>query len=385
MATADDDVTALVDEAEALVDVRRYGEAIERAQEAARRAPQDPRPFQAWSRALLGDDQFDGAARMAEESIRLAPDDAIGHRLRSRALVHLAVQERGASRTHNAGVAVATAREAVRLEPSNPNSHLVLAEALSLANGHAEADAEVQKAIRSAPNSVATWVTASWVALRAKNWSSAITASQRALALDANNHAAMNNLGVALRAAGKRREGSQVLANAARIDPDDRTARRNLSRAGVRTARLVVMVLLIPIGFVTHLGVTLYLAFAIGSNVLISRRPDLVLRAERWAAPIALFFARGAKAPGSSDPGAVGVGSELRDTTGGDWSATRGRQRIRPSVLMLVVVCAWAVTLVMVLVAFAVPGTDRLIAAVLVLACAGLALWPTLTLARRQR
>ena len=195
--------------------------------------------------------------------------------------------------------------------------------------------------------------------------------------------AAINNLGVALRASGKRREGSRVLANA-HIDPDDRTARRNLSRAGVRTARLVVMVLLIPIGFVTHLGVTLYLAFAVASNVLISRRPDLVLRAERWAAPIALFFARGPNAPSNANSGGGVVASGRATRPGQPWSATRGRQRIRSSVLALVVVCAWGVTLVMLLVTFADTRYGQAHRRRHRVGLCGLALWPTLTLARRQ-
>jgi len=292
MTDPEDRVTALVNEADALVDVKRSAEAIERAREAASLAPGDPRPFRSWSRALYGTRQYRDAAGMAGESIRLAPNDPVGYRLRSRALSTLARQCTGGERATCAEAAVLDGRQAVRLLPADPNGHLVLAEALSLAKAHAEAEAEVQAAIRTAPNSPATWVTASLVALAARNWPRAIEASRHALALDPNNYAALNNLGVALRASGRRREGTEVLGRAARVDPDAPTARANLSRAGIRVARVAILVVLLPIGFLVHAGILLYLVFAVGSNVVISRRPDLVLRFERWAAPLALFVFR---------------------------------------------------------------------------------------------
>ncbi len=295
------DVSALLREAEALLDVRRYAEAMDRAREVMRRAPDDPRAFQLLSRALYGQEDFSGAARAARESMRLAPNDPLGHRLASRALATMARHEVGAARARLAEEAIGVAGQAVQLAPADPNGHLVLAEALSLAKRHPEAEAQMQLAIRSAPNSVATWVTASLIAIGAKNWVGAIEACQRALALDPNNYAALNNLGVALRASGQRSEGTQVLARAAAIEPDSTTARKNLSRAGIRIARLVVLVALIPLWFVANVGLILYLVFAVGSNVLISRRPDLVLRAERWAAPLALFFARGRRKGDQSD------------------------------------------------------------------------------------
>ncbi len=287
-----DDVTAFLREAEALLDVRRYAEAVDRAREAMARAPDDARAYQVWSRALYGQEEFVEADHMAAEAIRLAPNDPLGYRLRSRTLATMARHESGSARSHLAEDAVSAARQAVQLAPFDPNGHLVLAEALSLAKNNLEANTEMNEAIRLAPNSVGTWVTASLVAIGARNWNGAIDACQRALAIDPNNYAALNNLGVALRASGKRRDGTQVLARAAAVEPDSTTARKNLSRAGIRIARIVVLVVLIPIGFITHAGLLLYLVFAVGSNWFISRRPDLVLRAERWAAPLALFFSR---------------------------------------------------------------------------------------------
>ena len=66
---------------------------------------------------------------------------------------------------------------------------------------------------------------------------------------------------------------------------------RNLSRAGLNIVRVAILLLLIPIGFVAHVGLGLYVVFAIASNIVLSKNPQLVLRLERWGAPIALFFA----------------------------------------------------------------------------------------------
>ena len=287
------DVSALLREAEALLDVRRYAEAMDRAREVMRRAPDDPRAFQLLSRALYGQEDFSGAARRRASRCGSPPTTRSGTAWPAGRWPPWPGTRWASARARLAEEAIGVAGQAVQLAPADPNGHLVLAEALSLAKRHPEAEAQMQLAIRSAPNSVATWVTASLIAIGAKNWVGAIEACQRALALDPNNYAALNNLGVALRASGQRSEGTQVLARAAAIEPDSTTARKNLSRAGIRIARLVVLVALIPLWFVANVGLILYLVFAVGSNVLISRRPDLVLRAERWAAPLALFFARG--------------------------------------------------------------------------------------------
>jgi Tfp pilus assembly protein PilF len=326
------------------------------------------------------------AARLARESARLAPNDAAGQRTLSRALAELARTQSGAPRTSTLGEAIDAANEAARLDPSNPNSHLVRAEALAIAGDTKRADAAVQLAIRSAPNSVATWVTASLVALRARNWVAAIAACHRALAIDANNYAALNNLGVALRASGRGREGSEALARAARVSPDDPTARRNLSRAGIRTARIVVMVVLIPISILLHLGFVLYWVVGIGSNILISRRPDLVLRVERWAVPIALFVAR---RPGWRRAHAVAADespAETPDLHAPQWSATQGRPRLSYRLLFILAICTCAIAVVMIAIAASAPEDvdARLAFGALALPFAAVTFWLAIVLSRRR-
>ena len=325
MPDADERVASLLAEADALIGVKRYGDAAERARAAISLAPQDPRPFCELSRARYGEGEYAEAAVMADEAIRVAPEYRRGFLLRSMALRSVAGQSSGGHRAALGHEAVTSAQEAVRLAPWDPNGHIALAQALPLTGAIAEADAAIQDAIRLAPDSASTWAAASRVALAAKNWNAAIAASHRSLAIDPNNYAALNNLGVALRASGKGREGTQVLAQAARAQPDSPTARRNLTRAGLNVMRVAILIVLIPLGFLAHVGFGLYVLFAIGTNVVLAKSPGLVLRLERWGAPIALFLARrSSRTPPGADPRSRGTPRGRRTPVG---SAMVGRQR----------------------------------------------------------
>ncbi len=323
---------ALLAEADALIRLRRYGPAAERARQASALAPLDYRPFCEWSRALYGAERYHEAGEMADEAIRLAPTTAVGFRLKATALSTLA-RTSGSDRKVIGRAAVTAGREAVRLAPADATGHIVLAQALPLVGALREADASMQRAIALAPNAAATWVAASLVALSAKHWRAAVDACQRALAIDPDNYAALNNLGVALRAAGRGRAGNEALARAARVDPDAPTARRNLSRAGIYVIRAVVLVLLLPLLLVAHVGFLLYLAVVIGSNLLISRNPGLVSRMERWAAPVALRLSKHSDGPveqtGRSGRGWRRWGSHREESRPDQpWSAFAGRHPI---------------------------------------------------------
>ncbi len=128
-------------------------------------------------------------------------------------------------------------------------------------------------------------------------------------------------------------------------------ARRNLSRAGLNVARVVILVLLIPIGFFAHIGFVLYLAFAIGSNVLISNNPEMVLRLERWAAPIALFFAKRMDDPPPAPTMADRTGGRFSavpaDRSDRPWSAVEGHLLIGTPVVLFGAIAAWSVALVL--------------------------------------
>ena len=376
-------VASLLAEADALMAIRRFKEAEERARQATALAPQESNTFCTWSRREYGLGQYADAAHTAEEAIRLAPGSPVGFRLRAAAISSLAAQNYGPERSRLGYEAVASACEAVYLAPRDPNGYLRLAEALRLTRELKEADAAVQEAIRLAPNSAATWITASIVALAAKNWETAISASRRALAIEPSNYAAMNNLGVALRGAGKKREGINVLAEAARIDPDRPTARTNLTNARLNVPRIVIMVLLIPIALLPHIGPGLYVVFAVVTNVLISRYPEAVVRTERRATPVTQFLTNHDDDDVLSNPAFPAKDEEKPSTS--PWSAMDGRRVVGSSVVRFMAISAWAATLVLLTVCFAVAGADKLVMAAVVVFFAAVATWPTWVLHRRRR
>ena len=384
---AEDGIEALLAQSESLFAVKRYGAAAERAGAATRLDPNDPRGYWAWARALHGDGRFAESARMADQSIRLAPEWAQGFCLRSIALSALARSLPKGERGHLGEESVDSARQAVRLAPFDANSHLALAGALALTGQIPEADRAVHEVLRLAPNSTASWVMASLVAISAKNWDAAISASRNALEIEPENFAALNNLGVALRARGRGREGTRVLAEAARANPDARLARQNLSRAGLNIVRVAILILLLPIGFLTHSGPVLYLAFAFGSNIAISRNPSLALRLERVGAPIALFFAGTSRdvpapvPPARPTRGAVTVADDR------PWSAMDGHRMhtFGNPVLIFCAISAWSVALIVGMGLF-LPGSQKVplaIAFVVFTALGALPVW-TVRLRREQ-
>jgi Flp pilus assembly protein TadD len=382
-----DDIESLLAQSEALVAVKRFATAAERASDAARKDPDNPRAYWVWARALHGDGRFADAARMADDSIRLSPESAQGYRLRSVALSTLARSLPKGERGKLGEEALGSARQAVRLAPHDANSHLALAGALTLTGQIAEADRTMEDVFRLAPNSVATWVTASVVAISAKNWDAAISASRRALEIDPGNYAALNNLGVALRAGGRGREGTRVLAEAARANPDGILARQNLSRAGLRIVRVAILILFLPLLFLTRFGILGFLVLSIGSNIVISRNPALALRLERVGAPVALLFA--GKPRDDAVPASTGRrGLRRRAGTQPDaaWSATADHpsHSLGNPVLVFGAIAAWAVALVLVVEQFR-PDPHRVALTLGFVVFAALGAWAAWVVQRRRK
>jgi tetratricopeptide (TPR) repeat protein len=354
---------SLLAESDSLIQVKKFDAAIARAGQAASMQPDDPRAFCLWSRALIGQDNYFDAAQKAQEAIRLDPNSAAGFRLKSLALMKQARRGPRGERTTLGQQSVEASREVVRLAPYDPNGYVGLAQALPLIGAFDEASAAAQEAIRLAPNSSAVWVAASLVALEAKNWDACITACRQALALDPNNYAALNNLGVALRASGKKRQGADALAQAVRVAPDSTTARRNLSSSGLYFARIVILIVLIPIGLIAHVGLSLYLIFAIGSNILIWKYPKVVLQLERWAAPIALRVAKAPREPsriknvGNSEDRSFDLdATQMSDQM---WSSHNRHARFRNLILLMVAVTAWLLAAIFLFAVFMPSQSDK--------------------------
>ena len=142
-----------------------------------------------------------------------------------------------------------------------------------------------------APASVSSWVTASVVALEAKEWLGCEQACRRALAIEPNNVAAMNNLGVALKGLGRWKAGAEAFAAAATVNPRSAAARRNLARTGAGYVRIALLIALSPILLVRN-GFYLYLVIVVGTNIALYRYPAFLERIERQTTKVALHVAR---------------------------------------------------------------------------------------------
>jgi tetratricopeptide (TPR) repeat protein len=336
---------------------------------------------------LYGEGNYPEAAKMAEQATRLAPNLAWPFRLQSSALGAWARESGKADQRRLGQAAVDAAQMSIGLAPADLNGHLLLAQALPLTGDLRAAHDALGEAVRLNPNAAAVWVAASLIALRSKDWTRAITASRKALAIEPGNYAALNNLGVALRADGQKIEGTRVLAEAARANPNERTARRNLSRVGLNIVRIAVMIVLIPIGFVAHVGFGLYVLFAIGSQYFISKSPKWVMRMEGWAAPIALFFARH-RAPSilsgrkkerpSSLPSAMDDGIGPRPT----W---KRHYFLSTSLVVVIAIVAWIAALSFTPLAFIDDGSNRVAAIITVVVLGAFAVWMTMIVRRRRR
>lgn len=363
MADAVDHFNTLLQEAAALNGVERFRDAIDRAKNAASLNPSDPRPYCEWSRALNGLEKYDEASEMARRATQMAPNDAWGFRLLSNSNTKLAKGRSKSERDKLGHEAVVAAKEAVRLTPYDTNAFVCLAQAHTLMKQTDEADAAIQNAIRLNPHSAAIWVSASYVAIGARNWSAAETASRNALAIEPGNYAALNNLGVALNNSGRKREGTEAIANAARVRPNSTTARTNLSRSGLNIARITVMIILLPVGLISNLGFSLYFIFSIISLIFISRNPKLVLRMERWAAPVALFFLRQPKTTSGpeGDTKSTARPATVRSsgTVDNSWSALKSRHLVRTSIVIFFAVVAGLISLFFLTFVFIVQSNAR--------------------------
>ena len=69
------------------------------------------------------------------------------------------------------------------------------------------------------------------------------------------------------------------------------TARRNLARTGAGYLRLALLVLLSPLLLLNE-GFVVFVAAAVGTNLLLYRYPACLESLERWTAPLALRIAR---------------------------------------------------------------------------------------------
>lgn len=282
--------------AEALVDFGRHDEALAVITSALADDPGDPRLHGMASVAHLLSGRNSEAGAAASRAIALAPEWDWPHTLRASALTAEARRSSPVVSRRLGQLAVASAREAARLSPYDPLAYCLLADVALAVDDQRAAGEAARRAVELAPESVHTWVTTSQVALHARDWLTAEAAAQRALAIDPESYDALNNLGVALDGAGRRREAAAIFSAAARRDPGEEAARRNVATSGLWVLRLAALLLVAPL-LLQPATRGLYWLAAIASNVYISRRPTRLARLERWGIRIGLALGR-SKGPG---------------------------------------------------------------------------------------
>jgi tetratricopeptide (TPR) repeat protein len=211
-----DDLASIRVRIAALSDLHRPMEIIALAQQGLALAPADSWLLGQLALAQMETDRS-AARQAAEQAVAADPDDAWVHRVA--ATVQLGSGKDKAARRH--------AERAVALDPLDPNGHLLLARAYDACHLPSKAAAASDEVIRLAPSSPAGYVERSRLCIGLRDWRSAETWARRALELDPDDSAALNNLAVARQQQGKHAEALDLFSRAAAAEPGDKIAAEN--------------------------------------------------------------------------------------------------------------------------------------------------------------
>jgi len=268
------DAVRMLQEAEALVNLRRYREAGELAHRAGGRLPTDPAPLLIAARAEVGFGDHDAAERDARRAVELAPENAYSHRVLGWVrLTRCSAEHSPVRKRAIATSAIAPAREALRIDPHSSASLILLAEAAAFAGDQALALQASLEAIGTAPLSAEAWMVRSQVLRITGSLSAAEAAAREALRLDPQHYAASNELGLVLGRQGRAADSLRQFEATAALDPVRRTAPANLLRAGRWVSLVVCLLLALPVILLSPYGVLVGLGlYAFVWNVPVTRR-----------------------------------------------------------------------------------------------------------------
>jgi Tfp pilus assembly protein PilF len=235
--------------AEALIELRRYDEAVAVLSRAIGADVEAPRGWCLLAQAQLGLGDPEAALQSAGRAVALAPDLEWIHRLASLAF----------SRLGRHGEAVAAAREAVRLDPGSWRGMTRLAQALIPATpDRREARATAERARDLAPLVPDTHIAVGFVEAAAGHRKAAVAAYRKALELDPDNTVAHNELArLHLRAGtpASLAKAAMGFATAVQTDPRASISRHNLDVAVgtflARAAGLLLVAAILARGFGT--------------------------------------------------------------------------------------------------------------------------------------
>lgn len=260
---------AALRQAGALIDVRRYQDAIGLLNQVIASEPASGRPRCLLAQCRLGLGDHAGALDAATGAASVDPENAWAHRLRSIALLKL-------KRTKES---LAAAAEAVRLSPQEASNYLVLTDAALAARHWQAAGVAAGRAVELAPNSANGHNALGLVALRRVRYGQAEGHFRTALGLDPQNARAMNNLGVALVRQGRRPQAIHYFAEAGRLDPRLPMPRKNAVSAAKFGTTAIICVAAVQVVRIlggglnaASMSLVLVVVAAAGAIVVLRRR-----------------------------------------------------------------------------------------------------------------
>jgi tetratricopeptide (TPR) repeat protein len=203
---------------EALIELRRFDEALAHLARAAGEDPSDRVTQCLIAQAQIGLRRPDDALAAAGRAVALDPEAEWPHRLRAVALAALDrwVQARDA------------AVRSCALAPELAPPHRVLSQMLQLTGDEAGARRAAERAVELEPESADAHSQLGLILLAQEDRRAAASEFRVALALNPEHDAAHNNLAVAELRGGHRGEAVRGLERAARLDPGSDVVRRNI-------------------------------------------------------------------------------------------------------------------------------------------------------------
>jgi Flp pilus assembly protein TadD len=211
-------VAALINRAQALIDIRRWQEALKLLRQALAIAPASGDILCRVSYVKLQIGEFEQALADADRAVQSEPMNEWGHRLRSVALLRLGKKSD----------ALEAAEEAVRLAPHLPETFYDLADAQIANQRLREARETALRAREVAPESSESHEILSRVEMAHKSWGEAEKHLRKALSLNPTSYWALNSLGICLLEQDQEREALEMFRQAARANPAGKAARNNL-------------------------------------------------------------------------------------------------------------------------------------------------------------
>jgi len=170
--------------------------------------------------------RYEDAEKAFREGLAQEPNDAFAlHHLAS-CQFHMAGRQRDA---------LTTIDSAISLEPNQPDHHILRAFILCVLDRPKDALAATVIALQLAPTSDAAFTAEAQAHLQLSHWADAERAARQALALDADNSSAANQLAQALRLQNKMDENAGHLAGMLARDPGDPYTHANAGWAALQS------------------------------------------------------------------------------------------------------------------------------------------------------